>query len=387
MEAAMGALGNSSVQIPSMPAMESSGGDLTAEKLDLFSSLDIPIPSFSPEIASDQMETQLIPEGSNVTLDLDDQLWNDFLPQQDLEESGILSMASSSIGATSLSAPSEDPTVTNGSKGQTNDISKSRLSSVLAGVGFYLELSVDPPPPMCEEAVHLQSIFSQDKVISADEKALYFAMAASGYRMAQDDTALADELYAQAYEAFKQSLEATMDGHCFDMSTTTACIHTLQACNVLVPHAYGLRDSAKAEDMLLDATRLVERFRINSLDGPEASGDPESLVSLINQLKPSNPNCRDSARSCITWTSCADCFREAIRQTWWEVSQFIIKLDTFSSDSFVAEQLYVTNAIFLASTSKAGPREGSVLGLDVSVDSPKFGKLVSSKHLSSVFAF
>ncbi|KAJ2958128.1 hypothetical protein NQZ79_g6241 [Umbelopsis isabellina] len=220
---------------------------------------------------------------------------------------------------------------------------------ILQGFQQYVDLSLDPPPMISGGIPQIQKVFLEPlETRSLGEKSLYLAMAAAGYRMAGENFTLADSLFEESFTLI-QSYLSSSDRGSPDIIGAVDAMYAIQACSVLAPYAYGTRNALKAEELLLGVAQLAIRRGLHQLDSPEPNNDQHFFRAQTTELQTrlgERTGC-----SCQQLESCAACFTEALRQTWWE--------------------LYVCNAIFWSSTSKAGPNEGSILSLQSSIKAPK----------------
>ncbi|KAM3578659.1 hypothetical protein VKS41_008859 [Umbelopsis sp. WA50703] len=189
---------------------------------------------------------------------------------------------------------------------------------ILQGFQRYVDLSLDPLPMMPGGTTQIQRAFLEpSETRSPGEKSLYLAMAAAGYRMAGDDFTLADDLFDNSFTCIQRYLS---NSNCDVPGIIGAvdAMYAIQACSVLVPYAYGTCNVLKAEELLLGAAQLAIRRGLHRLDSPEFSND--HLSFRVQAIELQTKLGERTGCSCRQFESCAACFTEALRQTWWEVS-------------------------------------------------------------------
>jgi hypothetical protein len=191
-------------------------------------------------------------------------------------------------------------------------------TAVLQGFQRYIDLSLDPPPMISGGTTQIQRVILETSEIgSLGEKSLYLAMAAAGYRMAREDLSIADGLFEDSFTRIQRYLSnSSRDGP--DITSAVDAMYAIQACSVLAPYAYGTRNVVKAHELLLGAAQLAICRGLHRLDSPEVSNDHLSFRMRIVELKTKSGE--RTGCSCRQFESCAACFAEALRQTWWEVS-------------------------------------------------------------------
>lgn len=190
---------------------------------------------------------------------------------------------------------------------------------VLQGFQRYIDLSLDPPPMITGGITQIQRVILEtSETISLGEKSLYLAMAAAGYRMARDDLSVADSLFENSFARIQRYMSnSSRDGT--DIASAVDAMYAIQACSVLAPYAYGTRNVIKAQELLLGASQLAICRGLHQLDSPEFSNDQLSFRMQIVELKTELGE--RTGCTCRQYESCAACFAEALRQTWWEVSE------------------------------------------------------------------
>ncbi|KAG2171889.1 hypothetical protein INT44_006118 [Umbelopsis vinacea] len=269
----------------------------------------------------------MIPEGSS-SMTLDDSSWfpmvdEGFLHmQEDTAVSQQMTEYISSGETTRNSvAPSTSPSsfassILTSSEGTGERKVDKMDETVLHGFQRYFDLSFDPPPMISGGTTEVQRAFSElSETRSLGERALYLAMAASGYRMAKENLTLADSLFENGYKSIQQYF-SNSDSDGPDISSAVDAMYAIQACTVLVPYAYGTRNASKAEELLLEAAQLAIRRELHRLDSPESCQDNISFRAQALELQ--NMMGERTGCSCRQFVSCPACFAEALRQTWWE---------------------------------------------------------------------
>jgi len=193
-------------------------------------------------------------------------------------------------------------------------------ASVLIGIELYLQLAIDPPPALPEGFSRPQTLCSPDTDLSIGRRSILFAMAAAGLRMGQRDLALAQKLYEESCFYFEQCLSAAIDRALVTLDDVVDVMCAIQACSILVPYAYGMRDVTKATKMLLQAAHAAARFGLHLLDSKERRKERSCFSSMMKELERESCGCSQRAsRPCYEFHSCATCLAEALRQAWWEV--------------------------------------------------------------------
>lgn len=213
--------------------------------------------------------------------------------------------------------------------------------AVLQGFQWYTDLSLEPPPMISGGTTQIQRVILETSEIkSLGEKSLYLAMAAAGYRMAREDLGIADALFEDSSTRIQRYL-SNSGRNGSDITSAVDAMYTIQACSVLAPYAYGTRNIVRAQELLLGAAQLAICRGLHQLDSPEFSNDHLSFRMQIVELKTKLGE--RTGCSCRQFESCAACFAEALRQTWWEVSaeEYLLKRSSNEFNMLGCKALYM----------------------------------------------